>query len=747
LQSIAQSQWGDASLWYLLADANGLTGSETLTAGMVLNVPSKVANLHNNTGTFKVYDAGKAIGDTGPTLPDPPPANKGCGAVGMILAVLVAAVVTVMTAGAASILMSSTASFTGVGATFSAGLTALTSGNLLIGAVAAAAGSIASQGVLIATGNQEHFSWKQVGLAALGGAVTSFLPTTELMGSIAGHLGLDTVGKAVLNAGVGNLVTQGIGVATGLQDHFSWKGVAASAIAGGVGAKVGMALGNVEGLNPIVAKALTGLAAGVTSAAVRGGSVSRQMAGIVQDVVGSTIGNMIAENLAAPPPTTGSFARLDGDSYRRLPATVEPQIVPDSTRINASQLDGLRDMPLYATIDPSDAADLDGLYDVLHGPIVDNWSRLAMGYGEDPDAPTTTKLLSTLDGSDSGAKPAMRVAVKGDSWAKIAREQYGDERYWQALARRNGATGTFLATGQEVILPDLTGTNLRQGGASIAEEYAAGIRADLAATKKYLDRNDNALRSSITEQFDLARKAVPTPLGRPVSSETFTATYDSVVIANWKQFMKETNENLDQVGVSGGGNAMTAAAAAAHAGSEIGFRLVDAGFGLGRVAARTYDSYSRGTLWTDFNANVIDPTISFAAAMAKTDTYRLSLGVTLKNDDDVKIMIGTDRFGIQYKAGGIADSVNRYTYRWGDPSWTDEMLLEKNFKYGTHNRLLPSMQIGGVPLSIDVVPGARQNLTGNRTITPSMNIDFNIGKTDYIPLKFKLSIEFRKSGS
>jgi hypothetical protein len=133
--------------------------------------------------------------------------------------------------------------------------------------------------------------------------------------------------------------------------------------------------------------------------------------------------------------------------------------------------------------------------------------------------------------------------------------------------------------------------------------------------------------------------------------------------------------------------------------------------------------------------------------MAKTDTYRLSLGVTLKNDDDVKIMIGTDRFGIQYKAGGIADSVNRYTYRWGDPSWTDEMLLEKNFKYGTHNRLLPSMQIGGVPLSIDVVPGARQNLTGNRTITPSMNIDFNIGKTDYIPLKFKLSIEFRKSGS
>ncbi|MEN2428929.1 LysM peptidoglycan-binding domain-containing protein, partial [Chromobacterium vaccinii] len=52
LQVIAANLWGDKSLWYLLADANGLTGAETLKAGQVLRVPNKVTNLHNNSGTY-----------------------------------------------------------------------------------------------------------------------------------------------------------------------------------------------------------------------------------------------------------------------------------------------------------------------------------------------------------------------------------------------------------------------------------------------------------------------------------------------------------------------------------------------------------------------------------------------------------------------------------------------------------------------------------------------------------------------
>lgn len=40
LQSIALQAWGDAGLWYLIADANGLSGGENLPAGMSLTLRS-----------------------------------------------------------------------------------------------------------------------------------------------------------------------------------------------------------------------------------------------------------------------------------------------------------------------------------------------------------------------------------------------------------------------------------------------------------------------------------------------------------------------------------------------------------------------------------------------------------------------------------------------------------------------------------------------------------------------------------
>ncbi|MEO4031027.1 LysM peptidoglycan-binding domain-containing protein, partial [Chromobacterium vaccinii] len=100
LQVIAANLWGDKSLWYLLADANGLTGAETLKAGQVLRVPNKVTNLHNNSGTYRVYNPGEAIGDVTPTLPEPPPpppppGGGGCGGFGMILIAIVAVVAVV----------------------------------------------------------------------------------------------------------------------------------------------------------------------------------------------------------------------------------------------------------------------------------------------------------------------------------------------------------------------------------------------------------------------------------------------------------------------------------------------------------------------------------------------------------------------------------------------------------------------------------------------------------------------------
>ena len=69
LQSIALAVWGDASLWYLIANANGLTSpSSALVAGRVLIIPNKVTNFHNNASTLRPYNPGEAIGDSLPTV-------------------------------------------------------------------------------------------------------------------------------------------------------------------------------------------------------------------------------------------------------------------------------------------------------------------------------------------------------------------------------------------------------------------------------------------------------------------------------------------------------------------------------------------------------------------------------------------------------------------------------------------------------------------------------------------------------
>jgi LysM repeat protein len=84
LQSIAQTAWGDASLWYMIAEANGLSAaSAQLAAGTSLILPGKVTNVHENASTFRPYDAQQAIGDTSPTTPKPPKKpNYCCGTLG-----------------------------------------------------------------------------------------------------------------------------------------------------------------------------------------------------------------------------------------------------------------------------------------------------------------------------------------------------------------------------------------------------------------------------------------------------------------------------------------------------------------------------------------------------------------------------------------------------------------------------------------------------------------------------------------
>jgi hypothetical protein len=55
-------------------------------------------------------------------------------------------------------------------------------------------------------------------------------------------LGLGSVGGGIVRGALSNAITQGIGVATGLQDRFDWTGVAVGSVVGGVAGGVGSLL-------------------------------------------------------------------------------------------------------------------------------------------------------------------------------------------------------------------------------------------------------------------------------------------------------------------------------------------------------------------------------------------------------------------------------------------------------------------------------------------------------------------------
>lgn len=200
LQGIAASLWGDSSLWYLIAEANGLSGDAALTAGQGLSIPLHGPSNRNSADMFRPYDTASAVGDLNPTSAKPPKKNK-CGVFGQVLlTVIQIAVQIVLTAVLAPVL--------GPAAPF----------------VAKVGANIITQGIGVATGLQDKFSWKQVGITAL---------TAALSGPSTGNPFLDAAQAAVVNAQV-----QGIAVATGLQKKFDWAGVAAAGISAGISTAV-----------------------------------------------------------------------------------------------------------------------------------------------------------------------------------------------------------------------------------------------------------------------------------------------------------------------------------------------------------------------------------------------------------------------------------------------------------------------------------------------------------------------------
>lgn len=297
LQSIAQGLYGDSGLWYKIAEINGMSAYSGLTEGQRLTLPTGVMRSTHNASSFKAYDPSSTLGDVNPTTtPTPPKGKKGCGGFGQILMLVVAVAVSVwlgpqMIAAAQGVLAGGTAAVAAATAagTF-AGSTAAIAGGIAGGALTGAIASVASQAVGVASGIQDKFSWKAVGLAAIGGGIGGGLNAGGLFDGVK-----SSVVQTGLRASTSSALSQGIGVATGLQDTFSWAGVAAAGVGAAAGGAVGARLGGSPDSfgNTLATSAASGIANAATRSAIEGSNFGRNVMAALPDIIGQAVGGAL----------------------------------------------------------------------------------------------------------------------------------------------------------------------------------------------------------------------------------------------------------------------------------------------------------------------------------------------------------------------------------------------------------------------------------------------------------------------
>jgi YD repeat-containing protein len=298
LRSIALSVYGDAQLWYLIADANGVNDG-SLRVGQMLVLPKQLGRIHNDVNTFTPYSAARIIGDTNPTVPMPTPTQpSACHQTGIIIAAIIASVAITILAAA---LTTVTLGAAGVPAFSATGILI----SMIMGAAGGAAASMANQGVMIAGGLQRQMNWTEVGIGAATGLFTTGISsgagalvknvvkgtslaakilntsvssvkaaqgavsTANAVALLAAKVGATGAAYAALNV-ANEAIGQGIRIAAKEQAIFDWKTVAAAAISGAVGG-----VGGMIGEN---------------------GNFRSVLGGMAGDLVGSASGNLINNN-------------------------------------------------------------------------------------------------------------------------------------------------------------------------------------------------------------------------------------------------------------------------------------------------------------------------------------------------------------------------------------------------------------------------------------------------------------------
>lgn len=377
LSGIAQMMFGDGALWYLIADANGLSFGPSAELpvseqGKTYRIPNVVGNLHNNAKTFHPYNPAQIIGAT---TPAPTLRPEHCAAQGaLLLAQAISLAVSVALQTIATVALTPVMGAQIAGA--------------VGGAVGGASGNALNQGIANLSGRQNGFDWDQFGAATMQGAVAGFAAgfgpnqasTLSESGKYFARLGLNTLGQVA-------------GQALTMQTpSFDWKGMAASA----AGAALQQKASTMYEISPSVGAALSAggslatqalLGEKVNYASAASNYIGGQIGGVVGDYFGNALGNAIAE--AMRPPERNSYqlsanisVDIAGDGYGNPYLNESQALVTEASLIDhtltGDSREGLSDV---VALDPSVqkaialAGDLDGMTPEV--VIMTNWDTPA----------------------------------------------------------------------------------------------------------------------------------------------------------------------------------------------------------------------------------------------------------------------------------------------------------------------------------------------------------------------------------
>ena len=322
MERIALQVYGDSSLWYLIADANGISDrkatagyDDSLHVGQRLNLPAAATGQHQTNATHKVLNANQMIGETSATtaLPAPkPPKPKHHSIWSKVLIAAVAVVATVLTAGVM------TAGMAGLSSMFSAGLTALSGGvagtamgtTLAVGFTAGFVGSIASQGVANALGMQKGLDMTGALISGLATAATAgvgnALKGFDALKNITSQLNKHSFTNFNLATSAEmmelNAAGQVVNVALRKHQHFDWLSLGVSGATGGflgctAGRKFSDRLNQID-QSGIVRSELQALVGAGAESAVTGSHFDA--AQVLTDSLGNAVGNALVSGISSP---------------------------------------------------------------------------------------------------------------------------------------------------------------------------------------------------------------------------------------------------------------------------------------------------------------------------------------------------------------------------------------------------------------------------------------------------------------